>query len=333
MSLRRHSVSLFTVSALLTGLIAAGGPAWAFSYTVKRGDTFYKLSQQFGVPVSTLQRVNNNWSGYLEVGQVITIPDPQPSSDSGKTYTVKPGDTLYLIAEWFGTTVSALRSANNLWSDEIRPGQVLVIPGSSNGGNTSGGGQRYTVQYGDTLYLIAQRYGTTVSALRSANNLWSNEIRPGQVLIIPSPTPAPNQPPAPNPGEPSSPPRLSLTWNEKDLVARLVRAESEAEPFEGQVAVAATIFNRVEDPRYPNNVTDIIYQKVSGYYQYEPVQNGTINQPANSLSLKAVDLALGGWDPSRGATGFYNPAKVSPTSWVTRQPVSVIIGNHVFIKP
>jgi N-acetylmuramoyl-L-alanine amidase len=277
--------------------------------------------------------VNNNWSGYLEVGQVITIPDPQPSSDSGKTYKVKSGDTLYLIAQWFGTTVSALRSANNLWSDEIRPGQVLVIPGSSNGGNTSGNGQRYTVQYGDTLYLIAQRYGTTVSALRSANNLWSDEIRPGQVLIIPSPTPAPNQPPAPNPGESSSPPRLSLTWNEKDLVARLVRAESEAEPFEGQVAVAATIFNRVEDPRYPNNVTDIIYQKVSGYYQYEPVQNGTINQPANSLSLKAVDLALGGWDPSRGATGFYNPAKVSPTSWVTRQPVSVIIGNHVFIKP
>ncbi|MBE3576838.1 MAG: LysM peptidoglycan-binding domain-containing protein [Limnochordales bacterium] len=324
MSLRRHSIYFFTVSVLLMGLIAASCPAWAFPYTVQPGDTFYKLSQRFGVSMSALQKANNNWSGYLEVGQVITIPDPSPSSGSGTTYTVKPGDSLYLIAQRFGTTVAALMSANNLSHSEIYPGQVLTIPRTSSGSGKSGSGQRYTVQYGDTLYLIAQRFGTTVAALMSANNLSRSEIHPGQVLIIPASSGAP-----PNP----STPRLSLTWNEKDLVARLVRAEAEAEPFEGQVAVAATVFNRLKDPRYPKNVTAVIYQKVHGYYQYEPVQNGTINQPANALSLRAVELALNGWDPSLGATGFYNPAKVSPTSWVLRQPVTVVIGNHVFIKP
>ena len=93
---------------------------------------------------------------------------------SAATYTVRYGDSLYLIAKKYGVTVSAIKAANGLQSDVIYPGQVLSIP--SSGGSST----RYTVRSGDTLYLIAQRYGTTVSAIMSANGLWSSTIYPGQ---------------------------------------------------------------------------------------------------------------------------------------------------------
>lgn len=343
--IRRHSFSPIAVFALFTlvfSVLGPAGPAEAFSYTVRAGDTLFKLSQRFGVPLATLQRVNNNWDGYLEVGQVITIPDspptpsPPPAPATGTTYTVQTGDSLFLIARRFGISVSQLQAANKLWSDTIYPGQVLVIPqattpGGNSGGTGAPGGTRYTVQYGDTLFLIARRFGTSASAIQAANGLSSSLIYPGQVLVIPT---TGTEPPGSTPnGRAPSSPRLSLSWNDQDLLARLVHAEAGAEPFEGQVAVAATVLNRLEDPRYPKSIPGIIYQKVNGYYQYEPVMNGLINQPASALSLEAVKVALSGHDPSLGATGFYNPAKVSPTSWVVRQPVTVVIGNHVFIKP
>ncbi len=100
------------------------------------------------------------------------------------TYTVQPGDTLYRIAQRFGTTVDAIRSANGLTSDSIYVGQQLSIPGGQPQ-PTPVGSSTYTVQPGDTLYRIAQRFGTTVDAIRSANGLTSDSIYVGQRLTIP----------------------------------------------------------------------------------------------------------------------------------------------------
>ena len=126
--------------------------------------------------------------------------------------------------------------------------------------------------------------------------------------------------------------RTKYSKGELDLLARLVTAEAGGEPYRGQVAVAASVLNRVESSRYPNTISGVINQVVDGrYYQYEPVQNGSIWKPASSSAWNAVYDALAGWDPSLGATGFYNPAKTS-NRWVRQQPVTVTIGRHVFFR-
>ncbi len=125
------------------------------------------------------------------------------------------------------------------------------------------------------------------------------------------------------------PPRLSP--EEMDLFARLVHAEAAGEPFVGQVAVAASVLNRVKDPRYPDTVREVILQVIDDYYQYSPVLDGRINLPANDSAYRAVRLALLGLDPTGGATGFYNPA-LTDDQWVRTRPVTKKIGNHVFFR-
>lgn len=123
---------------------------------------------------------------------------PPPGSNPGGTtyYTVRAGDTLATIAARYGTTVQALMTANNIINPNfIYTGQQLVI---SYGSSPSPQPQpqpnpgSYVVQAGDTLAIIAARYGTSVAAIVTANNLPNaNFIYSGQVLIIPGPPPPP----------------------------------------------------------------------------------------------------------------------------------------------
>ncbi|NLM38747.1 MAG: hypothetical protein GX205_01730 [Firmicutes bacterium] len=130
--------------------------------------------------------------------------------------------------------------------------------------------------------------------------------------------------------------KTKFSDSELDLLARLVHAEAKGEPYVGQVAVAASVLNRLLHPDYPNTIHDVIYQVVTAngkrYYQYEPVQNGSIKSPAGKNAVLAVKDAIAGWDPSYGATGFFAPAKVGSSSWVRTRPVTVNIGNHRFFK-
>lgn len=246
------------------------------------------------------------------------------AASAATTYTVKTGDSLFLIARRFGVTVGALRTANGLSHDWIYPGERLTIPIS---GSTPGpSGSTYTVRSGDSLFLIANRFGITVSALRSANGLSSDWIYAGEVLRIP----------AGDSSRPTDPPSRGGygSWSSSDLslLARLVTAESGGEPYEGQVAVAATVLNRVRSGTYPDTIPGVVYQVVDGkYYQFSPVLDGRINTAPSSTALRAVQDAVSGWDPSYGALGFYNPAKTS-NYWVQIRPVTRVIGGHVFFK-
>jgi len=112
----------------------------------------------------------------IEAG--VTVPAAAPG-----TYVVKSGDTLYLIARRFGTTVDAIKRINNLTTDMISVGQVLFLPGAA--GAPPVIGTDYVVQPGDTLFLISRRFGTTVQAIMSANNLTTTTIYVGQRLRIP----------------------------------------------------------------------------------------------------------------------------------------------------
>lgn len=293
------------------------GTAWAQIYYVQPGDSLYKIAARYGTSVEALQKNNGLKSTVLYPGQALNVTSGS-SSGAGWVYTVKSGDTLYLIAQRYGTSIDSLKRANNLSSDYLWVGQRLTITGGPTAKSSS---SSYHVQSGDSLYLIAKKYGVTVDALKKANGLSSSYLWVGQVLMIP----------AASGGAVTTSSRFNLSQSDIDLLARLVRAEAEGEPYTGQVAVAATILNRLKDPRYPNTIPGIIYQIDNGCYQYSPVLDGRINLPPTASSYKAVEAALSGWDPSNGANGFYNPAGTS-SRWVRSHPVTARIGNHVFFS-
>ncbi len=96
-------------------------------------------------------------------------------------YTVKSGDTLWLLSQRYGTTVEAIKRLNGLSGNELSIGQTLKIPSSELPQYFE-----YTVKSGDTLWLLSQRYGTTVEAIKRLNGLSGNELYIGQVLLIPN---------------------------------------------------------------------------------------------------------------------------------------------------
>lgn len=119
------------------------------------------------------------YNTYLGIDNVIP-----PGVDSGITeYVVRSGDTLWLLAQRYHTTVDAIKRLNGLTSDILNIGQVLRIPTTASSG---GSYFEYVVRSGDTLWLLAQRYHTTVDAIRRLNGLTSDILNIGQILRIPN---------------------------------------------------------------------------------------------------------------------------------------------------
>ncbi len=111
-----------------------------------------------------------------------------------------------------------------------------------------------------------------------------------------------------------------------ELLARVIRAEAEAEPYTGQVAVGAVILNRIQNSQFPNTMAGVVYQP----HAFESVSNGSVNQSPTDSTRKAAQAALSGWDPSGGAIFFFNPAKVGAHSYVWTRKIINRIGDHVF---
>lgn len=181
------------------------------------------------------------------------------------------------------------------------------------GGNASEAAAAGThqVQKGDTYYKIATQYGVSVLDLMRVNSgNKASVIYPGQKMTLPN---------------------SFITETEKDLIARLVQAEAEAEPYAGKVAVASVVLNRMASPDFPNTVKEVIYQKSNGYFAFTPVQNGAINKPASALAKKAVNEALAFRGQGKGSLFFYNP-KTAKSPWILTRETTITIGNHKFAK-
>ncbi|MGE5606617.1 MAG: cell wall hydrolase [Bacteroidota bacterium] len=118
----------------------------------------------------------------------------------------------------------------------------------------------------------------------------------------------------------------SRKTGDTELLARVIRAEAEAEPYTGQVAVGAVILNRIQNPDFPNTLAGVIYEPRA----FESVSNGMVNRPPTESARKAANAALSGWDPSGGAIFFFNPAKVGAKSYVWTRKIIQRIGKHVF---
>ena len=149
-------------------------------YTVKKGDSLWKIANKYNTTVEKLKSANNLKTNTLSVGQKLVIPSISISPEVSDTYIVQKGDNLWSIANKFNMTVSELKNLNNLTNNLLSIGQVLKIKDSSNNGKTT-----YTVQKGDSLWVIANKYGITTEELKSYNNLTSNLLSIGQVLKIP----------------------------------------------------------------------------------------------------------------------------------------------------
>ena len=126
-------------------------------------------------------------------------------------------------------------------------------------------------------------------------------------------------------------PAVSISNEEKDLMARLVEAEAKGEPYEGKLAVATVVLNRVDSPQFPDTVTGVIKQVVGHCYAFTPVQNGEINNQASDESKRAVEEALTRKDRLNNSLYFYNP-EIATDDWIESRTVVKTIGNHVFAK-
>lgn len=199
---------------------------------------------------------------------------------------------------------------NKLKKLVMATGLILSLSAFTLNGTTEAATTTHKVQSGDTYWKIASKYGVTVNSLLKANNKTSSLLYAGTNLVIPN---------------------SSITATEKDLMARLVRAEAVGEPYAGKVAVATVILNRVSSPDFPNTVKGVIYERSNGYYAFTPVQNGTINRAADAASKKAVNEALAFKGQGNGSVFFYNP-KTAVSKWIYSRPVTVTIGNHRFAR-
>lgn len=182
-----------------------GGPVYV-RHKVKEGEALSVIARKYKTSVKAIVSANNLSSQHkIRAGKWLKIPtrsykyaEPEeyasttPVLKKGETitYRVKAGDSLWLLARHYGTTVSKIKSINGLGSNNLKIGQVLKIGEEAATATVAkksiAGGKAltYRVKEGDSLWLIARRYDTTVSKIKSINGLKSNSLRIGQVLTI-----------------------------------------------------------------------------------------------------------------------------------------------------
>lgn len=118
-----------------------------------------------------------------------------------------------------------------------------------------------------------------------------------------------------------------ISANDLKLMANAVYGEARGEPYEGQVAIAAVILNRVKSPSFPDTPSAVIFEPRA----FTAVADGQIWLEPNDKARKAVQNALSGWDPSGGCTYYFNPATAT-SKWIWSRPQVKRIGKHIFCR-
>ena len=156
-------------------------------YIVKRGDTLWGISNQFGVSVTELAETNKVDASTLKVGQVLVIPIKAGTNpDNMFMYTVKKGDSLWNIAKVYNTSVEDIKKLNYLTSNNLYIGQVLRIPEIFTKEEDFYVPEytNYVVKKGDNLYSIARKYNISVDTIIQDNALKNTTLSIGQNLKI-----------------------------------------------------------------------------------------------------------------------------------------------------
>jgi peptidoglycan endopeptidase LytF len=200
-SMNKKLIQLFVVMSMLLGMFATTSAAFAAScgtsVTVVAGDTLRKIADRCGTTVSAIQRANPEIGNgnLIYPGQVLLLPGTILGTDGGYViYIVARGDTLKGLAIRFQSTVENIMANNpsitnaNLIYEGQRLKIYTVAPGQTPPPPPPPVGQTYYVVKGDTLRIIAARFGTTVDALLKVNpNITNpNVIYVGQIVNIPA---------------------------------------------------------------------------------------------------------------------------------------------------
>ncbi|WP_169083025.1 spore cortex-lytic enzyme [Paenibacillus sp. PL91] len=119
--------------------------------------------------------------------------------------------------------------------------------------------------------------------------------------------------------------RLGLTDNDLQIMANAVYGEARGEPYEGQVAVAAVIINRLKSQSFPNTIYGVIFQPGA----FTAVADGQIWLKPNAKAREAVEDAINGWDPSGGCLYYFNP-DTATSKWIWTRTQIKTIGKHIF---
>lgn len=116
-----------------------------------------------------------------------------------------------------------------------------------------------------------------------------------------------------------------FSQNDIQLMANAVYGEARGEPYNGQVAVAAVILNRVNSPTFPNTVAGVIFEPRA----FTAVADGQIWLEPDETAKKAVLDAINGWDPTGNAMYYFNP-DTATSAWIWSRPQIKQIGKHIF---
>ena len=152
--------------------------------TIQWGDTLSELAIQYHTTVAELVRLNDIQNpNLIYAGETLIVPSTNEQTGQSQVYTVKRGDTLSEIAMKYGTTVQAIAQDNNISNvNLIYPGQRLVIRDTC---RYDCGHRIYTVKPGDSLWIIARRYNTTIANIVRLNRIQNPRlIYPGQIFRI-----------------------------------------------------------------------------------------------------------------------------------------------------
>ena len=160
---------------------------------------------------------------------------------------------------------------------------------------------------------------TTAKVAETPKTVNTAEAIPEKELLTASP--AKTSPAKTNPAK-------AKTEDELDLLARLITAEAQGEPYETKVAVGAVVVNRVKSNQFPGTIKEVIYHNIDGYIQFTPVANGWIEKPAHTDCIKAAKEAINGADPTNGALFFYSNR--STNAYMLEKQVSLKSGNMNF---
>jgi LysM repeat protein len=274
MSIRATSRSILVVLVLaaLSSLSvlpaqAAPGTTDPVVHIVQWGETLHLIAGRYGTTTAAVASANNLRNpNFVYVGQRLVIPASgyTPSTATTSVYVVSRGDTLRTIAARYGTTVSYLASLNGLRNPNfIWVGQRLSVPGAATPTTTPSQASSvvHVVQRGEFVASIARKYGTTASAIISANNLVNPSfIYVGQRLIIPAGATNP-----PNSSQPTSTSASTGKWIDVNLSTQTLRA------YEGsQVVYTARVSTGIA--RYPTPAGTYWIQRK---YRYDDMTGGS----------------------------------------------------------
>ena len=184
---------LYTICLLSLGMLAQQ-PTHYKEHIVKKGETLFSIAKKYEVPLKSIKK--DSEGSKVKVGEKLLIPSseeeqvvkqpilPEPKvavKVEGEKYEVQQGETLFSIAKKHEISVNHLKKVNNMASDTINLGQVLIIPPKP---QVPEGMLKHKVQQGETLFALSQKYHATLDEVREWNLMSNDTISVGQELIF-----------------------------------------------------------------------------------------------------------------------------------------------------